>query len=35
MEEFLGINSNDGFYKSLNFKDGSAEAPAVRYLLVK
>ena len=32
MEEFLGV-SNDGFYKSLNIKDGSAEAPAVRYLL--
>ena len=28
VEEFLG-----GFYKSLNFKDGSAEVPAVRYLL--
>ena len=33
MEEFLGINT--GFYKSLNCKDDSAEAPAVKYLLVK
>ena len=31
----LGIKFNDGFYKCLNFKGGSAEASAVRYLLVK
>ena len=35
VEEFLGKNSNDGFYKCLNFKDGSAEVLAVRYPLVK
>ena len=30
MEEFLGINCNIGFYKSLNFKNDSAEVSAVR-----
>ena len=28
------INSNDGFCKCLNFKGGSPEAPAMRYVFI-